>query len=247
MSPPIDAVVGGSDSEVARVRFGSVRGHAHRYYGEPRQDAIRVVCSPTDDVTVVAIADGVGTAHLSAQGAGFVVEEACRLMIEEVGAVADWWSILFSRLSMGLTELARALNCSSTDLATTLAVALLREEGTTTIADIAYVGDAVVLVLPETDLPDESDILSTETAAMPLNFDRVTCESFHVAPGETFLMATDGFAHLAFRGPGRAMVQESWNLDLPQSLGRFLWDMDVVAKTFDDDRTVFVYQRKRRD
>jgi hypothetical protein len=43
------------------------------------------------------------------------------------------------------------------------------------------------------------------------------------------------------------MVQESWNLDLPQSLGRFLWDMDVVAKTFDDDRTVFVYQRKRRD
>nr|WP_246180492.1 protein phosphatase 2C domain-containing protein [Kocuria coralli] len=239
---PPEAVVGGTDNELSTTRFGSVRGYAHRYYGEPRQDAIKVVHEIDDGVMVVAIADGLGTAVGADRGAQCAVEEACRALLCTQTGTTYWAQGVFSQVANRMNEVATSLALTPEDLSTTLAVAALFEGPSSTTVDLALVGDTIPLIFPRDEVEPLPEILDTETAAMPGHFPDVVTTSFEVAPGQTFLLATDGFANPVKYGSADSIVEE-WTLQLPQSLGRFLWDIDAIVKTYDDDRTVFAYQR----
>lgn len=243
-SSPPEAVVGGADSALSRTRFGSVRGYAHRYYGEARQDAIKVVYESDDCLTVVAIADGLGNAVGADRGAQCAVEEACRAFLYLQSGMSHWAQEVFSHVANCMNDVASSSDLNPEDLSTTLAVAVLSEGPSSTSVDLALVGDTIPLILPRDKIEPLPDILVTETAAMPSHFSKVVRSSFEVTPGQTFLLATDGFANPVLHGAAEDIVRE-WTFQLPQALGRFLWDIDAIVKTYDDDRTVFAYQRTK--
>ncbi|MFM9371748.1 protein phosphatase 2C domain-containing protein [Streptomyces sp. Da 82-17] len=62
------------------LRFASVRGAKHRYYGQPRQDAARASVHTDSGCVVFAVADGVSSAASSELGA----VEACRAAVERM-------------------------------------------------------------------------------------------------------------------------------------------------------------------
>ncbi len=72
------------------VRAASVRGLAHRAYGDPRQDACSVhVLHDAPGVPVVAVVcDGVGSLEHSHAAAGLVAEQLAPLL---AAALADRW------------------------------------------------------------------------------------------------------------------------------------------------------------
>lgn len=241
---PHEAVVGGADSELSRTRFGSVRGYAHRQYGELRQDAIKVVYEAVDSVMVVAIADGLGNAVGADRGAQCAVEEACRALHGTQSGTTHWAQGVFSQVADRMNEVANSLALNPKDLSTTLAVAVLSEGSSSTTVDLALVGDTIPLIFPCDEAEPLPEILDTETDAMPGHFLNVVTSSFEISPGQTFILATDGFANPVKHGSAVGIIEE-WTLRLPQTLGRFLWDIDAIVKTYDDDRTVFAYQRSQ--
>ncbi|GEM_PF-4103135 len=240
---PPDAVAGGVDTDLSRTRFGSVRGYAHRQYGETRQDAVKVVQGLDDGVTIVAVADGVGSAAEAARGAQCAVEEACREMLKSRTLSGEWARAVFSEVASAMNKVAASASWRPEDLSTTLAVAMLTEEQAATRVDLALVGDTIPLLLPFEQAEAQPEILETQTAAMPNNFDEVECRSYVVERGQTFVLATDGFANLIRFSSAATDIVDDWVSELPQTLGRFLWDIDAIVKTYDDDRTVFAYQR----
>jgi serine/threonine protein phosphatase PrpC len=134
-----DVVADGWSSAHFEVRCASVRGAAHRFLGEPRQDECAVVAHPGTGALVAVVADGVSGAPLSHLGATV----ACRTVVEYLLRVLDGadaggsdvdWPDLLRWAGWSLVEYA-ARQRGSTEpdpreaerlLATTLVVALVR-------------------------------------------------------------------------------------------------------------------------
>lgn len=66
-----------------RVIAGSVRGQRHQHWGEPNQDAFAI--ARNENVLVVAVADGVGSAQYSAYGSAYMSQYVVDHLVRTLG------------------------------------------------------------------------------------------------------------------------------------------------------------------
>lgn len=137
-----------------------VQGRGHIKNQVPCQDKTKTVCE--DETYVIALADGAGSAKLSHYGASCVVESISDLFVhhfEDLYANEDGRLVKLAIMAKVLADInskAEELNCTPTDLASTmLAVAVNNERFI-----ITHIGDGVIGYL-------DGEIL--KTASVPSN------------------------------------------------------------------------------
>ncbi len=249
----------------AVVRAASVRGLAHRYYGDPRQDAYAVRVSDDDRWLVIAVADGLSSCINSHEGSEFAARTAARF-VSGVATQSDLvgvaWHRLFEEVSVRLGDRARRLADASTgqgstdgfglseeaarSMSTTLtvvAVPLAHDPARHAIA--AWIGDSGVWRLRsgrwETITPlksGEEHISSSNVDALPwASGGEPTVVEFPVDPGDVVVVATDGIGDLLGAGatPQAEFLAKRWSE--PPAAPQFVAEVDLRVQSFDDDRT----------
>lgn len=252
-----DTVVDGWSTGKVTVRGASLRGHAHRYYGQPRQDDFVVHVLPTGRV-VVAVADGVGNcvhAHVGATSAVRYVPHWVQAYAAEVGSAIDWdelirgaaWTIVEqAKTTLGLEEPDRA--AAARDFSTTLVVAIVdpRDDGSADVR-ITDVGDSGAWVLSRGGFEsliagksaDEGGITSSAVSGLPRVPQTLQVRSVVLEPGEVLLVGTDGIGDPLGSGEGGVgnLFKDVLGVGVP-SLLEFANAADFSRETFDDDRTL---------
>jgi len=139
-----------------RVAAASVRGVGHERVGLPCQDACRVQILP-NEILVIAVADGAGTASMSQYGSTAATEA----VIDYFHSTPDislpatdeaWQHLLTSLLDHALSALeqeAETRQAAIKELATTLLITLV----TPTVLAAAQIGDGAVVAADETGVP----------------------------------------------------------------------------------------------
>jgi hypothetical protein len=242
-----------------RVIGASVQGTAHRRLDAPCQDACgwRVL----DDVLIVAVADGAGSAaeaHAGAQAAVAAALDALAARACPPDATSSEGHVraAFARALDALTTLAAQTELPLAQFACTLACAVATPDGTLTgsLGDGALVAESegalrLVSAPPQRgEYANETHFLTQEGA-----LERV--QIAHTAGGTSALAATtDGLLRLALRlpdyaphapffGPLFAFAREASDLEAAQTeLGVFL-DSERVNARSDDDKTLVLAVR----
>jgi hypothetical protein len=263
-----DVVADGWSSPHFEVRCASVRGAAHRFRGEPRQDEFAVV--PHDSGALVAVvADGLSAAPMSHLGATMacrtVVEYLLRALDADPDADVDWpdllrcagWSLVeyAARQPPPGPGGARTAGPAEPDpraaeraLATTVIVALVRPRppGRATAA-LARVGDSAAWVLgggewrPVFPPSPYAEVLPDGVAALPRVPPDVAPVEVELGDGDVLLLGTDGFADPltdALADGGAAGKLFAEALAGPPPMLRLAWLLDFDGETYDDDRTL---------
>ncbi|WP_239152685.1 protein phosphatase 2C domain-containing protein [Virgisporangium aliadipatigenens] len=231
------------------LRAVSARGGAHRCEGSVRQDAFALSRSRNGRWLVAAVCDGVGSARLSDIGARVAANRAVWELTESLSKTdKDLRQQLSNAVQRTTTALrAEAMNrrnCELADLATTITV--LAIDSTAEAGSHRYVvggvGDSPVLKLgvggalrplaPKV----AAEVHSSATAALPWQADSCSHYAGELAVGEVLLIATDGFATLATQDEPARYFGEHWRA--PVAPATFAADVEFVAKSYDDDRTV---------
>jgi len=258
-----DVVADGWSSPHFEVRCASVRGAAHRFRGEPRQDEFAVV--PHGSGALVAVvADGLSAAPMSHLGATIacrtVVEYLLRALDADPAAGVDWpdllrcagWSLVeYAARQLppgdGGAGVADPL-AAERALATTVVVALVRPgpPGRATAA-LARVGDSAAWVLgggewrPVFPPSPYAEVLPDAVAALPRVPTDATPVEVELGDVDVLLLGTDGFADpltdgLADGGAAGKLFAEA--LAAPPPMLRLAWLLDFDGETYDDDRTL---------
>ena len=252
----------------------SRRGTSHVRRGEPRQDARQVRHAHGSDTIVAVVADGAGSAPQGGTGAAVIcrriaaqaVEALNRLAVAEIDEdqVRDWIDAARDVLGAGAARRGRSLR----DYATTLLLAI--SDGWRTV--VAHVGDGAIvarraggggweaLSWPATGEYASTTYFVTDEPAPNVRI------GIHDGAIDGLALFTDGIERLvldlANRAPhqswfdrmaapldrmaARADQGESIDFELSQALGRYL-DGDRVCERSDDDKTVVLSVRARRD
>lgn len=255
---------GWSDGRLV-VRAASLRGWAHRYYGEPRQDDFALDAHPEGRL-FVAVADGVSSAPYSHLGATTVVRHAVRWLMEHCTSGEPDWGTLMQHAAWTLVEQATAYfpaaaprpdaAFAESRMATTLVCAVVDTSTTahTATAYIAGVGDSdawlfqedkFVRLLGATSSPEDG-ITSTAVSGLPRVPGRVAAVKVSLPLDGCLLLATDGFGDPL--GDGDGMVGQAFSAVLrrPPSLHLLAHTLDFSKETFDDDRTLVAVWHKAR-
>ena len=122
----------------------AVQGRGHIKSNTPCQD--KTYYLNENDTSVIALADGAGSASMSHYGAEFVTQKICRLLThqfdiyfnEEDGAAIK--RVIVGTLLEGLEKLAQDLDCEVKDLASTLLVSAVKNGKYI----ILHIGDGVI-------------------------------------------------------------------------------------------------------
>ncbi|MFE0702488.1 protein phosphatase 2C domain-containing protein [Streptomyces sp. NPDC058872] len=263
-----DTVLDGASHGALTVRAASVRGDAHRYLGEPRQDstAVAFVGEPaTGRLMVLAVADGVGSQRLSHVGS----TQACRIAVwtlalhagEVHDALAAGREDRFAEVAEQTVErvatrlLHRAQKSDTDPLAysTTLRVLLVpldpevRARGLITVGDggTALLRDGTWDLAPGGAARESGDgVIDTRTAALPATR-TASARLLTTRPGDVLVLSTDGLSTpLAGEPSMREFLGAAWSGGAPEPAD-FLWQFQYRVKSYDDDRTAAVLWEAR--
>ncbi|MFE1884657.1 protein phosphatase 2C domain-containing protein [Streptomyces diastatochromogenes] len=257
-----DMVVDGAAYGSLTVRAASVRGDSHRYQGEPRQDSLAVtrIGRAGDELLLLAVADGVGSAARSHVGS----REACRLMAtslddhaaELAAALREADEARFAELAddavRGVATLlahhAQERGDDPAAYATTLRVLLVPLDPAVSVRGFLAVGDGGTallrdgrwhLAVTEAEHPDDG-MIDTRTAALPHSRTARTVLLGPARPGDVLVLCTDGLSTpLAGDGGLREFLALAWSGAAPAPAD-FLWQAQYRVKSYDDDRTAVV-------
>ncbi|MEW2161349.1 protein phosphatase 2C domain-containing protein [Streptomyces sp. NPDC007189] len=254
-----DTECDGWSTPALTLRSASVRGDAHRYAGQPRQDAVRTAAHGPTGSIVFAVADGSAGAAEPALGA----VEACRASLEKMlhQLSQDQGQLDFHDVARHVTKRLWELTqwrlsgkgFQRSDVmqlyATTLVIGAVRPHPAGPVAEVCRIGDSAAWVLdsssgqyqPLFGAETASDALMASDEAMTLlpNVpDLVKHTSTRLTSQHALLVGTAGFAEPL--GDGRGQVGALFAKHLfppppPLWLGHLL---DFSWETFDDDRTL---------
>lgn len=127
-----------------KTQIDRVTGRGHQRQGMPCQD--RVLAMERNGVTVVALADGAGSAPLSHEGAECAVQTACTMLCERFDELfnahrpAEVRQFLLSGVRDSIQRRAEALGAEKDDLACTLLAVAVRGDAYL----LFHVGDGVI-------------------------------------------------------------------------------------------------------
>lgn len=230
----------------------SVTGSGHGEIG--CQDAHRVEVLP--DALVIAVADGAGSAPLSATGAALAARRAVSAALEHLILASTPEQVVTSALLSArhaLDDAAVRRGCSVSDLATTLLVAVLSDG----VLATAQVGDGAVVALTGDGLElvdgvDRGEYLNETTFLSSGSWHQASRISVRDASDVTALaVMSDGLQSLALDlgtdEPFAGFFEPLWtwmrSVDGPveahRELTRFLGSERVQSRT-DDDITLVV-------
>lgn len=243
------------------LRGCATRGWSHRHAGTPRQDFFAIQVS--DDLLVVAVADGVSAGASSHVAAETAARSACKLVADRWrdGEPLDW-DLISRRVSMRILDEAEyrqlvsapapdatiddRLRACVASMATTLVVCAMRRRAThdgyeTWLAVLA--GDSGVYKITDSRLEplsggkDPGSVISS-TAVRPLPGAVTPTElTVHLQPGEALLLCTDGIGDPVGDGSGEVGTELAARWSAPPTIDGFLRDVNFYRKTYDDDRT----------
>lgn len=243
------------------VRAASVRGDSHNWEGSCRQDAMVVtrIGPPEAEMLLLAVADGVGSARYSHIGS----HRAARLAAVQLdGEAVHMHADLCAQDGTELAALANKAIANAVgdgwnrtaerggrpyddaDYATTLQVLLVPTDARIRERALLSVGDGGLHVLRDgvwsQDDPVDAGVLDTRTEALPHAYSSVKTRVFRTEPGEVLLLGTDGITNpLTQKDPEFAQrLADAWGTAGVPSLSDFLWQAQLRAKSYDDDRTV---------
>ncbi|WP_175420829.1 protein phosphatase 2C domain-containing protein [Streptomyces griseus] len=263
-----DTLFDGWSTQGLTVRLASVRGDAHRYGGQPRQDDVVVAAHEPTGAVVFAVADGVSAAPQSHVGAAL----ACRTAVSDVlrqldegRNQVDWKRVvaaaayqLVMRVTRGGEPTREQKQEAQTLLATTLVTGVVRPAaGGQLDVNLVHVGDSGAWLLhqglfhPLLGGKDQSadGIFSSAVAALPWVPPQVEGTWYTLPEDGVLLVGTDGFGDPLGDGTGRIGEVMAYELGRPprepQAVAQLL---DFSRETFDDDRTLLaVWPRHRLD
>jgi serine/threonine protein phosphatase PrpC len=263
-----DMVVDGAAHEALTVRAASVRGDSHRYHAEPRQDSLavtRIGEQGADELLLLAVADGVGSAARSHVGS----QQACRLAALYLDTVA-------AELAAALREADPARFAGAADPAlrhvatllahqarergedpgaysTTLRMLLVPLDPAVRVRGFLAVGDGGTALLRDgrwylgiTDPDPHGDgegagMIDTRTAALPHSHRAQVQLIGPAQPGDVLVLCTDGLSTpLAGDAGMRDFLGRAWGLGPVPAPADFLWQLQYRVKSYDDDRTAVV-------
>ncbi len=249
----------------------SVIGTSHVTGGTPCQDAH--ICEVIEDVDgdqvlIVAVADGAGSALFSDRGA----QLACRTIVDgvrehlvhlRVGAVDELAAAaLVERARGAITKVADEANCSTREFACTLLCAIVA----TDVASFFQIGDGAMVVAPDNDADHFSWIFWPERGEFANTTSFITDVSwrdalvYDRAPGAVNEIAVfsdglqglvldqqtraahDPFFHRVF-SPLRQTKDTGHLASLSSALARYLGSPKVNERT-DDDKTLVLASRR---
>ncbi|MEV6523117.1 protein phosphatase 2C domain-containing protein [Longispora sp. NPDC051575] len=225
------------------VRAAATRGPSHRFYGEPRQDAVGV-CPIGDRYLAVAVADGVGSAPKSGLGASTAVTEALRFLARALPDAPEAAGTLPGCFASA-AEAVLYQGPEPAELSTTLTVAVLGLTPTTEgyAFHIAQLGDSPAYILSDgvfRHLFDASETAVHNAAvhSLPAHTQPDATVSGHLAAGEALVLATDGLGNpLGFTEVSEYLA-DAWRT--PPGPIEFLYQLQFRRRTFDDDRSAVV-------
>ncbi|MGW0792135.1 protein phosphatase 2C domain-containing protein [Streptomyces sp. NPDC002911] len=263
-----DTLFDGWSTPELTVRLASVRGDAHRFGGQPRQDDIVVAAHEPTGAVVFAVADGVSAAPQSHVGAALAcrtaVADALR-QLDEGRPQVDWKRVvdsaayqLFMRVSGGTEPTREQQREAQALLATTLVTGVVHLTGSGRLqVNLVHVGDSGAWMLHESRFrpllggkEEATDgVFSSAVSALPWVPARVEGTWSTFPEDGVLLIGTDGFGDPLGDGTGRIGSMMAYELGRPprepQAVAQLL---DFSRETFDDDRTLLaVWPRHRLD
>lgn len=255
---PPDTAIEWFDAATMAVRGVSVRGHSHRYLGEPRQDAFAI--GEFGGFLWLAVADGVGSrphSHVGASIATLTAIASRELVSQAEGALSgspEATDVTMGMLAAEMEAAARRESLEPDDMSCTLVVAAVRmsqaeDEGAQAV--LWQLGDSCFLVDKGGDLiilnesGDEDALINTSTAALPRSL-AARRWVIQLQPGDTLALATDGVSNLVAATPDYARDLSALWSDRAPSPSALLSVLDASVRSFDDDRTFVAIKVGRR-
>jgi len=245
------------------LRACSTRGWSHRYKGNPRQDAYSILVG--EDALVIAVADGVSEGPHSHVAADTAARATVKLAAAEMAknGVVDW-ELLARRVSLRIVEEAEYRQIASTSehaadinervrlvrlkMSTTLIAAVLRRSPTHLGIQVevsVIAGDSGAfrmlggsMVLTRVSGGKELGGLIASTSVKPLpGPTSPDVATIQLQPGDLLLLATDGLGDPLGDGTNDFSRELALRWGTPPTADRFMSDIDVYRRSFDDDRT----------
>ena len=261
-----DIVLDGAVHGSTVSRLASVRGDSHRYHGECRQDTALMARAGDgrDSLLILVIADGVGSAPLSHLGS----KGACQLLVEQLDrASADVLAALrghdsarlqncveqaVSKVAEMLSKAATAKGNPPAAYSTTLRALLVPADPAIRARGFLAVGDGGLLLLRDGRFHDllalldgtaptrSAGVIDTRTEALPVSFTRPVSRIIPGSrAGDVLVLCTDGLSVPLEKEPQlQAFLAEQWGAGTVPGLAQFLWQAQVRARSYDDDRSV---------
>lgn len=237
-----------------RILGASEIGTSHVRQGTPCQDAHgSVLMSP--EFLVAAVADGLGSAPNSGEGASLAITESLRLVAEAAATHApesdDEWQDLFERAFLaartGLEAAAATTNLPVESFDTTLILAV----ATPSHIVAAHVGDGAVIGWVDEDViltissPERHEFLNFVTPITVANLRRAIRHSVFTGRIQGICLMTDGLQSLAmnlesgvaydgFFRPLFTQLHDAKDVPDEDGLREFLGSNDVNSRTTDD-------------
>ncbi|MFG3045012.1 protein phosphatase 2C domain-containing protein [Streptomyces sp. NPDC048241] len=240
----------------------SVRGDSHRWQGQCRQDSMAIarIGPPDTEMLVLAVADGVSSAGRSHVASRDLVHQTVANLDEQAETLHR---ALRERDEPQLNGLANKIigqavgelrpkwraqagdRYDDRDHATTLHVLLVPVLDTIRERLLLSVGDGGLHVCRGgawTRGAQESEpapLLDPRTAALPGSYDTVETLLFSSAPADVLMVATDGMTGPLHQEREFAdRLAGHWGRGEVPAPSDFLWQAQLRAKSYDDDRTV---------
>ncbi|MFF2327191.1 MULTISPECIES: protein phosphatase 2C domain-containing protein [unclassified Streptomyces] len=242
------------------LRSASVRGAKHRYYRQPRQDAVRAAVHEATGSIVFAVADGVSSASSSEFGA----VEACRSAVERMLCLLssgegplDFRDVVLHAAER-LRQLAKwrlsgrepAAGEVAALYATTLVAGVVRPDPAGSVVELCRIADSGAWVLDRstgryealfgTKTGSDTLLVSNEVTPLPYVPDALERTTVRLDSTHTMLVGTDGFADPLGDGDGQVGALFAHHLAAPASPLWLAHLLDFSRETFDDDRTLLV-------
>ncbi|MEU1216929.1 protein phosphatase 2C domain-containing protein [Streptomyces sp. NPDC005790] len=263
-----DTLFDGWSTPELTVRLASVRGDAHRFGGQPRQDDIVVASHEPTGSVVFAVADGVSSAPQSHVGAALVCRTAVADVLQQLDEErpqVDWKRTvtaaayqLLMRVTRGSDPTPEQQREAQVLLATTLVTGVVRLTGSGLLeVNLVHVGDSGAWMLHKKRFhpllggkEERADgVFSSAVSALPWLPPQIEGTWYTVPEDGVLLVGTDGFGDPLGDGTGIIGSMVAYELGRPprepQALAQLL---DFSRETFDDDRTLLaVWPRHRLD
>lgn len=231
------------------IRAASIRGDAHRYNAQPRQDAMGL-WRISERIVLACVADGLGSAELSHLGAMAACDAARGLRKRPDEQFKEMAGRYFSRIAQAIEEAAVERGVEAGDLATTFLAAVLEVgvHGSPHRAWLMRVGDCEAMLLRNGEWTScfvaapEGEVTSSATLALPGHADQVEIYGMPLELGDMLLLCTDGLSKPMRGDEVRAQLADWWR-ERPPSMAEYLWQLSFRARTHDDDRTAICIWR----
>ncbi len=237
-----------------RVLGASAIGTSHFRQGTPCQDA-HGTAQVSPEVLIAAVADGLGSAPNSAEGARLAITESLRLVVEKAATHApesdDEWRDLFERAflaarsSLEAASGAQNLPVESFDTTLILAVAMPSRIVVGHVGDGAVIGwieDHQILTISS---PERHEFLNFVTPITVTDLRRAIRHSVFNGRVHGICLMTDGLQSLAmnldsgvayggFFRPLFTQLHDAEDVPNEDGLQEFLGSNDINSRTTDD-------------